>query len=1414
MRKQRVIALLLTLIMVLGLVPAGAVTAGNDMTVQFTYAKGNALFMSPTKLRVTAGLANSYGIGEKTTEPTVLDAVVAAHKIKYGDEFTSETASAFLNEGLTQLFGDSGFGGHIINGHYSSDLASAAALSNGDVVDTFLYDSSYGDYYAAFYQNNSMVREISCDVGQEVSLSVQGFGVMNAYLGETWIPLADLKIGTIDQQGVFTDLNINSAENGSFSVSFSREGTYVLTTKGASGSTPIVPAWCEVTVAAAMTEEAARAKIAQDKDALTIPASAEGNLSLPKKGHSGSTSIAWQTSNPAVISAEGRVTRGLTAENVTLTASISCGAYTDTKSFPVAVPALDEAGVKARLEDAKKALTTLSLSPVEYSGKSGGSYPYEGSAAVDTNLLEKAQGVLAQAAPGVQVAFPVEFQGNDAIAKDGTIRYGIKDQSIDLSFLLTLGTEAPLSLTVTSIQIAKHAETKAEAIAKEMPKVTEEIVLNGQGKNDVTSSLKLPVGSTFGIAVRWESNHPAITIEKGTSSKTGQLHKVTRPAFGQQAATVTLTATFDYAEMNQQYGICEAGAMPPLAERQKTFVLTVPAYTEDEWNALKQEAGNKLLKNIVAGYDAKDATWWGTNATFWHAVGMKSYAEYMGVSNPVAADAKQSFVNTQIEAVVSASGQTAADANKLAAAINGFSALGYDPTQLETVNHTKLNAVARLKGISIEEAKKGWYSTVAPYVLAALNQGNYSSEAQETAHVNYLLTELQNANWSWGVDTPCMMLQGLIPYYDRAEVKAAVDAAILTLAEKQGENGSFGNANGDAMAIIALSMLGINPDTDSRFVKNNKSLLDGLLSYQTAEKNGFGFANTTYNEMATYQGFVALSSALQVMNTGKAYNPYDATALPKVAAKATGSTTPNVPSEPSGSQTITVYFTLKTQNETWIPQTSATLKDDATVYHAFTQVLDAKNFKYVGAANNYVSSITHANGTTLAEFDGGKSSGWLYKVNGALPDVGLCDKTLSNGDSIVFYYTTDWTKDPDAGSVGGSNAGNTAAEKPSVDASGNASISVAKPAKTDATGTASATIDRAELAEAVQKLTQAAGNVGGKKEVTLEIKASGSARCVETTLPSAALAAVNGKVDALTLKTGVADLSLDSKALQGITAAAGSKGVCISAEKLDPKTLPQETQAQIGNHPVFSFQIKSGSQSITTFDGKIKVELPYTPGADEDTKKLTAYYIAENGEVKAMAGARYDAEAKSMVFETDHFSTFAVAYDANKLSFADVSPTAWYAEAVSFVFSQNLFQGISETAFAPNEKMTRAMFFTVLHRMSEDKTVTGGALWYEDGMNWSKKNGISDGTNPDEGVTREMLVTMLWRYSGSPTLAENKGLQGFSDADAVSDWAVTAMAWANEKKVVQGTTESTLSPKQGATRAEVATILMRFLRLQ
>ena len=167
--------------------------------------------------------------------------------------------------------------------------------------------------------------------------------------------------------------------------------------------------------------------------------------------------------------------------------------------------------------------------------------------------------------------------------------------------------------------------------------------------------------------------------------------------------------------------------------------------------------------------------------------------------------------------------------------------------------------------------------------------------------------------------------------------------------------------------------------------------------------------------------------------------------------------------------------------------------------------------------------------------------------------------------------------------------------------------------------------------------------------------------------------------------------------------------------------------------------------------------------------------------------------------------------DAGKnLPFTDVSANNWFYDGVKYAYENGLMNGTSSTAFSPNASTTRGMIVTILARV--EGVNTNGTPWYAAGQKWAMDNGISDGTNMPGVITREQLATILYRYAKQKgyDVSKSAALTAFSDADKVSGYASEAMQWAVAEGLLQGS-NGKLNPQGSATRAQVATILMRFM---
>lgn len=162
------------------------------------------------------------------------------------------------------------------------------------------------------------------------------------------------------------------------------------------------------------------------------------------------------------------------------------------------------------------------------------------------------------------------------------------------------------------------------------------------------------------------------------------------------------------------------------------------------------------------------------------------------------------------------------------------------------------------------------------------------------------------------------------------------------------------------------------------------------------------------------------------------------------------------------------------------------------------------------------------------------------------------------------------------------------------------------------------------------------------------------------------------------------------------------------------------------------------------------------------------------------------------------------------LPFTDVSANNWFYDGVKYAYENGLMNGTSSNAFSPNANTTRGMIVTILARV--EGVNTNGTPWYAAGQKWAMDNGISDGTNMPGVITREQLATILYRYAKQKgyKVSKSAALTAFSDADKVSGYAAEAMQWAVAEGLLQGS-NGKLNPQGSATRAQVATILMRFM---
>jgi hypothetical protein len=178
----------------------------------------------------------------------------------------------------------------------------------------------------------------------------------------------------------------------------------------------------------------------------------------------------------------------------------------------------------------------------------------------------------------------------------------------------------------------------------------------------------------------------------------------------------------------------------------------------------------------------------------------------------------------------------------------------------------------------------------------------------------------------------------------------------------------------------------------------------------------------------------------------------------------------------------------------------------------------------------------------------------------------------------------------------------------------------------------------------------------------------------------------------------------------------------------------------------------------------------------------------------------------------------------SKNPFTDVRKSDWFYNEVQYVYENGLMEGTASNTFSPKVTTSRGMLVTILWRLEGQPTVSGTAFtdvasgqWYTDAVQWASANSIVEGYGngkfgPNNTLTREQMATILYRYAAYKgyDVTASADLSKFTDAGKISSYAATAMSWANATGLITGMTDTTLAPQGSAIRAQAATILMRF----
>ncbi len=373
-------------------------------------------------------------------------------------------------------------------------------------------------------------------------------------------------------------------------------------------------------------------------------------------------------------------------------------------------------------------------------------------------------------------------------------------------------------------------------------------------------------------------------------------------------------------------------------------------------------------------------------------------------------------------------------------------------------------------------------------------------------------------------------------------------------------------------------------------------------------------------------------------------------------------------------------------------------------------------------------------------------------------------------------------------------------------------------------GVAAASISAADMNKAIDDAKK-----NGRGVIVIAPEINGNAAKTTVELPKSSLSAMTADTNAdLKIVTPAGSVTIPRDILTSIVSQAAGSTVTMAVEAVEAKALTAEQQKLVGDSAVFDISITSDGKNISEFGGKsITISLPYTLKPGENPEGVTVWYLNDQGGLEKMT-CTYDAQTGLAAFNTTHLSKYAVGYSAEVAwinPFTDVKDGDWFFGAVKYVVRKELFNGTSTATFGPRDSMTRAMLVTVLHRLEGKPAVTAAngftdvksGQWYTEAVLWADANGIVTGYGnglfgTDDPITREQMAAILYRYASLKKYDTSgaNDLAAYTDAGGITSYALSAMKWANAEGLITGSTTTTLTPTGTASRAEVATILMRF----
>ena len=489
-----------------------------------------------------------------------------------------------------------------------------------------------------------------------------------------------------------------------------------------------------------------------------------------------------------------------------------------------------------------------------------------------------------------------------------------------------------------------------------------------------------------------------------------------------------------------------------------------------------------------------------------------------------------------------------------------------------------------------------------------------------------------------------------------------------------------------------------------------------------------------------------------------------------------------------------------------------------------------------GTLSNDNYAITYVPGTLTvskqSSSEGGSSSGGSSSGEGSSSSGG---SSSGEGGSSSGGSSSSGGDSSSSGSSSGSSGNSGGTNQPGSAKTDAPVTSETQPMKPDANGNAA--VDNSSVQSAIDKAKQDAKKNGTTENgiaVTVPITSAAGQTSFNVTIKAQTLDLLSKeKVRQFTVATDhLVSVNIGLDTLKQLDAASAGGDIILRADKVDALR-STEAKAAIETRPAYDLSLvylSGGKETpITSLNGHtISVRLPYAPAKGEQTGNLYAVYVDDAGKVEWITKSSYNASLKAVVFETGHFSVYGVGYKTFVPAFTDITGH-WAADNILFAASRGLLSGISDTTFSPNTGMTRGMFVTALGRLAginPDSYKTGkftdvkADAYYAPYVNWAAQTGIVEGVTattfaPDTNINREQMAVIMANYAKKLgyDLPQTLKAVTFADNANISSWAKDAVGAMQQAGILTGKANNRFNPKGTAVRAEVATVLRRFVEI-